>query len=49
MSYPPKDMTSLEDQGLTADEVAAIFGVPDILMGFGNDSYDTARRSATRR
>lgn len=44
ISYPPKDMTSLDDQGLTADEVAAIFGVPDILMGFGNDSYDTQEK-----
>lgn len=44
ISYPPKDMTSLEDQGLTADEVAAIFGVPDILMGFGSDTYDTQEK-----
>lgn len=44
ISYPPKDMTSIEDQALTADEVAAIFGVPDILMGFGNDSYDTQEK-----
>jgi HK97 family phage portal protein len=44
ISYPPKDMTSLQDQGLTADEVAAIFGVPDILMGFGNDTYDTQEK-----
>jgi HK97 family phage portal protein len=44
ISYPPKDMTSLEDQGLTADEVAAIFGIPDILMGFGADTYDTQEK-----
>jgi HK97 family phage portal protein len=44
ISYPPKDMTSLEDQQLSADEVAALFGVPDILMGFGNDSYDTEEK-----
>jgi HK97 family phage portal protein len=44
ISYPPKDMTSLQDQGLTADEVAAIFGIPDILMGFGADTYDTQEK-----
>jgi HK97 family phage portal protein len=44
ISYPPKDMRTLEDQQLTADEVAAIFGVPDILMGFGNDTYDTQEK-----
>ena len=44
ISYPPKDMTSIEDQEMTADEVAAIFGVPDILMGFGADTYDTQEK-----
>jgi len=44
ISYPPKDLRNIEDQGLTADEVAAIFGIPDILMGFGNDSYDTQEK-----
>jgi phage portal protein BeeE len=44
ISYPPKDMTTLQDQGASADRVAAIFGIPDILMGFGNDSYDTQEK-----
>lgn len=44
ISYPPKDLRNIEDQQLTADEVAAVFGVPDILMGFGADTYDTMEK-----
>lgn len=41
LSYPPKDMIWMEHRNMSRDEVAAIFGLPDIIMGFGNDSYDT--------
>lgn len=50
LSFPPKDMTWLEHRNMSRDEVAAIFGLPDIIMGFGADSYDTEdkRRVAER-
>lgn len=41
LSFPPKDMVWAEHRNMSRDEVAAIFGLPDIIMGFGNDSYDT--------
>lgn len=44
LSFPPKDTEGLAQREMARDEVAAIFGVPDILMGFGNDSYDTEEK-----
>lgn len=44
LSFPPKDLEGLEQRQVSRDEVAALFGVPDILMGFGNDSYDTEEK-----
>lgn len=44
LSFPPKDIQALEQRKMARDEVAAGFGVPDILMGFGNDSYDTEEK-----
>jgi HK97 family phage portal protein len=44
LSFPPKDLADLEQRQISRDEVAAIFSVPDILMGFGNDSYDTEEK-----
>jgi hypothetical protein len=41
LSFPPKDMEWVAQRGLSRDEIGGMFGVPDILMGFGNDSYDT--------
>lgn len=41
LSFPPKDMVWAEHRNMSRDEVAAIFGLPDIIMGFGADSYDT--------
>lgn len=50
LSFPPKDMIWLDHRNMSRDEVAAIFGLPDIIMGFGADSYDTEekRRVAER-
>jgi HK97 family phage portal protein len=50
LSFPPKDMIWMEHRQMSRDEVAAIFGLPDVIMGFGNDSYDTEekRRVAER-
>lgn len=42
LSHPPKDIQWLEDSKFGRDEVAAIFNVPDLLMGFGTDSYDNS-------
>lgn len=44
LGWPQKDLLHLDQQQATANEVAAIFSVPDILMGFGNDSYDTEEK-----
>lgn len=41
LTFPPKDMEWTEQRGMSRDEIGGMFGVPDILMGFGNDSYDT--------
>lgn len=44
LSFPEKDLSSLEQRRFSRDEVAAVFGVPDILMGFGADTYDTEEK-----
>ncbi len=44
LSFPPKDTEGLAQREVSRDEVGAAFGVPDILMGFGNDSYDTEEK-----
>jgi SPP1 gp7 family putative phage head morphogenesis protein len=41
LSFAPKDVNFTEQREMSRDEVAAAAGIPDILMGFGNDSYDT--------
>jgi len=41
LSYRPKDLGELELRKMSRDEIAGGFGVPDILMGFGSDTYDT--------
>jgi len=47
LSWKPKDLSGIPLRQMSRDEVAGGFGVPDILMGFGNDSYDTSeKRSA---
>lgn len=46
-SYPPKDTEWLAQREMNRDEVAAIVGVPDEIMGYGRDTYenfDTAER-----
>lgn len=44
LSWPPKDIEWLEQRKMSRDEVAAMLGVPDILMGFGADTYDTEEK-----
>jgi HK97 family phage portal protein len=40
ISYPPKDTQWLEQRKFARDEVAAVFGVPDEMMGYGRDTYE---------
>jgi HK97 family phage portal protein len=39
-SFAPKDIEWLEQRKFSRDEVGAIFGVPDEIMGFGRDTYE---------
>ncbi len=46
-SFPPKDMEWLAQREYSRDEIGAIMGVPDEIMGYGRDTYenfDTADR-----
>ena len=40
ISHPPKDLEWLEQRKLSRDEIGAIFGVPDEILGFGRDTYE---------
>jgi len=40
-SFTPKDIEWLDQRKFSRDEVGAIIGVPDALMGWGPDTYDT--------
>ena len=40
LSFPPKDIEWIEQRKLARDEIGAIFGVPDEIMGFGKDTYE---------
>lgn len=40
LSFPPKDMEWLEQRRTSREEVGAIFGVPDEIMGWGRDTYE---------
>lgn len=47
LNFPPKDMEWVEQRKLSREEIGAIFGVPDEVMGWGRDTYenfDTAAR-----
>jgi len=39
-SWAPKDMEWMAQREMSRDEVAAIFGVPDEIMGYGRDTYE---------
>jgi HK97 family phage portal protein len=40
LSFPPKDLEWLEQRKMSRDEVGAIYGVPDEIMGYGKDTYE---------
>lgn len=39
-SFPPSDMEWVQQREMSRNEVGAIFGVPDEVMGFGRDTYE---------
>jgi len=39
-SFSPADMQWLEQRRFSRDEIGAIFGVPDEIMGYGKDTYE---------
>ena len=39
-SFAPKDIEWLEQRRFSRDEVGAVFGVPDEIMGYGKDTYE---------
>jgi HK97 family phage portal protein len=39
-SWAPKDIEWLSQREFSRDEVAALFGVPDEIMGFGRDTFE---------
>ncbi len=39
-SFPPRDVEWLQQQEMSRDEVGAVFGVPDEIMGYGKDTYE---------
>jgi len=44
LSHPPKDLMWLQQRDMARQEIGAIFGVPDGIMGWGEESYDTATK-----
>ncbi|MBK8772625.1 MAG: phage portal protein [Rhizobiales bacterium] len=39
-SWAPKDIEWIQQREMSRDEVAAVFGVPDEIMGYGRDTYE---------
>ncbi len=39
-SFPPRDMEWMQQREFSRDEVGAMYGVPDELMGWGKDTYE---------
>lgn len=44
LMFVPKDIEWLEQRKFSRDEVGAIFGVPDGIMGYGRETYDNSDR-----
>jgi len=40
LNFAPKDLEWVNQRELSRDEIAAIFGVPDEIMGYGRDTYE---------
>jgi HK97 family phage portal protein len=46
-SFAPKDMEWINQRELARDEIGAIFGVPDEIMGYGKDTYENLGKAMT--
>ncbi len=46
-SFPPADMEWIEQRQFTQNEVGALFGVPDEIMGYGKDTYENFQTALT--
>lgn len=40
LSFPPKDLEWIKAREMSREEVGALFGVPDEIMGWGRDTYE---------
>lgn len=40
LSFPPKDLEWIQLRSMSREEIGAIFGVPDEIMGWGRDTYE---------
>ena len=40
LNFPPKDTEWLRQREFSRDEVGAVFGMPDEIMGYGRDTYE---------
>jgi HK97 family phage portal protein len=40
INYTPRDTEWMEQRGMSRTEIAAIYGVPEEVMGFGRDTYE---------
>lgn len=45
LAFPPKDMEWLAQRQSAREEIGAIFGVPDEIMGWGRDTYENYGQS----
>ena len=40
LSFPPKDLAWMEQRKMARDEIGAVYGIPDEIMGFGKDTFE---------
>ncbi len=45
LSFKPQDMEWKELREITRDEIAAVYGIPDEIMGFGKNTYENLREA----
>jgi len=46
-SFAPKDLAWVEQRQFSRDEIGAVFGVPDEIMGYGRDTYENFATAET--
>lgn len=47
LTFPPVDVQWLEQRNTSRDEVGAIYGIPDEIMGYGKDTYENFSTALT--